>query len=256
MSGLSRSTLQWGASNMEGAAVQKIAELEDRGKTIEVNGRTFARVAFNPVIYVPRPDALSGKTLTGLVDYIKANREGVDFASCMLHVVDHTKVELVDSYEGDDAARTRYYQAKLDENLPVFRFDEFMPVEDFIIKIRALFQPGTDLDDVVAIVSRVVAQDEISAKDDGLSQTVQVKRGVSGALTSEVMTKGVYELRPYRTFREIEQPAARFILRLKGGDGVPRVALFDAEGGSWRYTAMQSVKSFLDSKDLEIPVFA
>jgi len=245
---------------MEGAAVQKIAELEDKNKVIEVGGKTFARAGFTPVQYIPRPTALVGKTLTGLIDYIRCNREGIMQDACMIQVVDYGRVELISAFNGDDLKRSEYYHAVLDEKLPSFRFDEYLPVEEFIIKARALFQHTDDLDTIISIVSKVVAQDEIASKDDGLAQTVTVKRGVSGAMTTDVETKGMYELRPYRTFREVQQPASKFILRLKGGDGLPRVALFDAEGGSWRYAAMQTVKSILiadlEITGIEIPVFA
>jgi hypothetical protein len=242
---------------MEGQAVKEIAGLEDKAKTIVVDGQTFARAEFKPVMFVPRAAALKGKTLTGLVDYIKANREKIDIEDLMIQVVDHARVDLVEIFSGADVKRTTFYIAELDDHLPEFRFGSYMGVEEFIIQSRALFQPTEDLGTVVAIVSRVVQQDEITAADDGLSQTVQVKKGVSGALSQGIQTKGVYELRPFRTFRELQQPVSKFILRLKAMDGqLPTVALFDAEGEAWRYQAMQDVKAFLDSKELHIPVFA
>jgi hypothetical protein len=245
---------------MEGTAVKAIAELEDKAKVIEINGRQYTRVDVKPVIeYVARPAAIEGSTLAGLVDYIVKNREDIDLGICMLQVVDHGRVDLLEVFQGDDARRTTYYRAKLDGQLPAFKFDEYLGVEEFIIKARALFQHTADLNAIINIVSRVVAQDEITAKDDGLSQTVQLKKGVSGALSEGVQTQGMYELRPYRTFREIEQPASRFILRLKASDGgLPRVALFDAEGGTWRYTAMQTVKAHIDAalQGVGVPVFA
>jgi hypothetical protein len=246
---------------MEGQAVKEIAALEDKSKTIEVDGKTFARETFHPVQYIPRPMALTGKTLTGLIDYLKANREGIPIDDQLVQVEDYSKVVLHERFSGDDLKRTVFYVAKLDDSLPTFRFDTYMPVEEFIIKARALFQPSTDLDAVIAIVSRVVAQDEISGSDNGISQSLQVKKGVSGALSESIHTKGMYDLRPYRTFRELTQPESKFILRLKPVDGgLPQVALFDAEGGTWRYKAMQEIKIYLqeyfESFGIDIPVYA
>lgn len=104
-------------------------------------------------------------------------------------------------------------------------------------------------------------QNEIVALDDGISQEVQVKKGVSGSLAGGETTKGVYSLSPWRTFRECEQPESFFILRLKAvSDGLPRAALFDAEGGSWRLTAVESIKSYLEEQFSEggiaVPVIA
>jgi len=246
---------------MDKSAVEAIAELEDKNKTIEVGGRTFARRDFTPIQYIPRPEPLTGNTLVGLLRYIEANPDGSILADCMVRIVDHATVELVEKCKYDDLGRTVYYRAVLDQKLPVFPFDNFIDQEAFIIKARALFEQSDDLDSIIGLVSKVVAQDEITGVDTGLSQAVTVKKGVAGALTEGAVTKGIYELRPYRTFRDIPQPAARFILRLRANDGdVPKVALFDAEGGSWRYNAIQTIHSYLAEseiiKEAKLPVLA
>jgi hypothetical protein len=244
---------------MEGAVVDKIAALESQGQTIVIDGKTFARSNFTQVKYKkPRPGFIEGSTLTGLVDYLKVNVEGISKDDCMIQVHDHANVSLIERFTEEDCGRTTFFKSVLDNSLPVFKFDQYMPVEEFIIKSRALMQPSDDLDQIIAIVSKVVAQNEITADDNGLAQNIQVRKGVSGALSAEASTKGMYELRPYRTFREFNQPASKFILRLKPIEGgLPQVALFDAEGGIWRYQAMLEVKKFLDEKLAHtIPVFA
>lgn len=246
---------------MDGSAVKEIAALEDAGKTIEVNGRTFARETFKPVYHDPRPSEIEANTLTGLVDYLRANREGVNPADCMVIVRNHLRVELVEKFGGESKSRTTFFVSELDQHLPTFPFDSFLSVEDFIIKARALMVPSESLDAVVALVSKVTEQNQIIALDDGISQEVQVKKGVSGSMTVGETTKGVYALRPFRTFRECEQPESSFILRLKAvSEGLPRAALFDAEGGLWRLQAIAGVKEFLidqfSAYGIEIPVIA
>jgi hypothetical protein len=246
---------------MDGTAVKEIAALEDAQKTIEVGGQTYAREEFKPVFFDPRPSAVEGNTLTGLVDYLKSNIEGVKIEDCLLVVKDYAHVELVEKFGGASKKRTVFFAATLDKNLPVFPFDNFVAVEDFIIKARSLFQPTEDLDAVVALVSRVTEQNQITAKDDGISQEVQVKKGVSGAVSEGVSTKGIYSLKPYRTFRELSQPESSFILRLKAQTGdLPRAALFDAEGGTWRNIAMAGIKGYLENQlsiyGIAIPVIA
>lgn len=244
---------------MDGEAVKEIAALADAQKTIEVDGQTFARQTFTPVYADPRPEALKGKTLTGLVEYINSNREAVDFSQAMLQVASPGEVRLFTRYEGKSAARTMFFRAELDAGLPVFPFDAFMPVEDFIIKAKALFQPNDDMVAAIALVSKITEQNQITAKDDGISQEVQVKKGVSGAVTEGATTRGCYTLRPYRTFRELMQPESRFILRIRAVEGkLPHVALFDAEGGVWRNFAVKAIKDYLDAELFEvgIPVLA
>ena len=53
-------------------------------------------------------------------------------------------------------------------------------------------------------------------------------------------------LRPYRTFLDIHQPASEFVLRIKADkDEGPRCALFEADGGAWRFTALEHIKSYM-----------
>lgn len=52
-------------------------------------------------------------------------------------------------------------------------------------------------------------------------------------------------LRPYRTFHEIEQPESLFVFRMKERDGM-NCAIYEADGGAWRNTAIQSIKKYLD----------
>jgi hypothetical protein len=66
------------------------------------------------------------------------------------------------------------------------------------------------------------------------------------------------ELRPYRTFREIEQPASKFVLRVKrGGEGQkPGCALFEADGGFWKLEAIENIRKYIASKNLNITIIA
>lgn len=245
---------------MDGSAVKEIERLADENQTLEICGTTFARKEYKPVMFCPRPDTLRGYTLTGLLDYIKNNREQVQLDQCMIQIESHHSVRLYARFDDEDLKRSCFYQAKLDDDLPEFPFDSFISPEEFCIKARALIGPSNDLDIVIAMASKVVAQNEVITQDDGLSQEIQVRRGVSGAAKDSVETKGIYRLRPYRTFREVEQPEASFILRFKPTEnGLPRIALFDAEGGIWRNNAILAIKAYIEQSivsDVEIPVLA
>jgi hypothetical protein len=144
--------------------------------------------------------------------------------------------------------------------LPKFKFEQYIQIEEFIIRTRALFQSTVDLEEIISIVSRVTNQNEIKMDDDGISQELSVRRGVSGGLKDQLQTKGIYTLAPYRTFREIKQPESKFILRMKAGgeDSLPTVALFDAEGEIWRYNAVLDIRNYLREalSETGIPVIA
>lgn len=244
---------------MDGSEVKEIERLVNENMTIEDAGVLFARSTFKPVMYCPRPSAIKSSTLTGFLDYIRENREDVSLEYCMIHIENYKTVCLTKGFDDMDKGRTVFVTAELDKELPVFPFDRYMDPESFIIKAKALFVPSEELDNVVAMASRVVAQNEIITKDDGLSQEVSVRKGVSGALKGSEENKGMYALRPWRTFRELEQPQSSFILRFKATDGIPQIALFDAEGGIWRNTAVMAIKDYIQDQlvsSVDIPVIA
>lgn len=93
------------------------------------------------------------------------------------------------------------------------------------------------------------------SEDDGVSQKVTVKSGIQ--LKELATVRPRWTLKPYRTFREIEQPASKFLFRVKGEAGsVPACALFEADGGAWRMDAVLAVKAWLEEKALGLPVVA
>jgi hypothetical protein len=76
--------------------------------------------------------------------------------------------------------------------------------------------------------------------DDGVSQAIQAKVGVATVATVQVPNPVV--LAPFRTFVEVDQPESELIFRMQNG---PRCALFEADGGAWKLTAMRNIKDYL-----------
>ena len=82
----------------------------------------------------------------------------------------------------------------------------------------------------------------VQVDDDGVTQTVSSASGV--VLVKEEKIPNPVTLAPFRTFSEIEQPESSFVLRVNDRG---RVGLFEADGGSWRNTAMLRIKEYLDN---------
>jgi hypothetical protein len=98
---------------------------------------------------------------------------------------------------------------------------------------------------------------QIDGDDDGITQKVSIKRGLSGALKDQVSLKPVVKLSPYRTFREVEQPESEFLLRVRlDSNDVPTVALFEADGGAWINQATENIVQYIQSIVPTIPVIA
>jgi hypothetical protein len=160
---------------------------------------------------------------------------------------------------GDDLKREELVIATLGENLETFPFGNFLSQEEFAIRFRSLFvqKKGDDFEYVLSYASKLVGGTQIDGSDDGITQEVQVKRGLSGALKDKVALKPIVKLSPYRTFREVEQPQSEFLLRVRlDSNDVPTVALFEADGGAWINQATETVVQYIQSLVSDIPVIA
>lgn len=143
---------------------------------------------------------------------------------------------------------------ELDDGKP-FTFGTFLDREEFVVGLQSRFVQSDDLAEVLRMASSLEVSAVALSEDDGISQRTTVKQGI--ALKQTVTVKGRVSLRPFRTFREIEQPASDFVFRLRSRDGgVPECALFEADGGKWKLDAVLAIKAWLESRALGMPVVA
>ena len=132
------------------------------------------------------------------------------------------------------------YTAKCD--VPGFR-DGFREYEQAIIELRSKFSPGPGVDYLLDLLSRMSKDSGVTTRDNGVSQEVEARQGVS--LKALVQVKPRVALRPFRTFLEVEQPVSEFLLRL---DDDGNVGLFEADGGMWQQTAKASIAAYFEDK--------
>ncbi len=92
----------------------------------------------------------------------------------------------------------------------------------------------------------------LTVADDGITQQITVKTGIARIGDTEL--KSTLELKPYRTFREIDQPKSLFLLRLQSGKELPTAALFEADGSSWQLEAIASIKEWLASNIPDVKI--
>lgn len=126
-----------------------------------------------------------------------------------------------------------------------FRFSQWYPLDTFIIKLQSQFTPAGDRNAVLSVLGRATGSVSREVADDGVTQTLTVKAGVS-VVERETIANPV-NLAPYRSFPEIEQPESPFILRVRGGaDEGFEAALFEADGGAWQLDAMNAIRGILE----------
>lgn len=211
----------------------------------EINGEMFADRPMNRISYNPKANHIALNTLSSLIDYIRA---GVDEMSgkMIVHVQSPTKVQF---YSSLDAERKRECIAEVTAQVPDFRFGQFYDHESFCIGLQSKFvdDPETDRALLLKFAGTVEAGTVAQYGDDGITQKATVKTGI--ASKGEAIIPNPVMLKPFRTFVEVDQPESRFIFRMnQNSNGSVQCALFEADGGAWKNSAMDYIRNYLENR--------
>lgn len=238
-------------------AIRDLADEASPARTQEIHGRVYTDKALTEVAQpkIPEPATLVVHTLTGLADYIEANKDSLPLSDYALHVVDPGRVDLVSRAQGVYQQRFRYITAQNLDRFAGFRgfaFGSFMEPEDLIIALMALFEDGGDKATVLKILGNLDDEEVKTRQDDGVTQKATVRSGVT--VRENVAIPNPVTLAPFRTFPDVgSQPQSAFVFRLQKG---PRAALFEADGGGWKNTAIEKVAAWLRARVPDLTVIA
>ena len=211
----------------------------------EIRDEVYSDKPLHRISFIPKAEPIKLNTLASLVDYIKSD---VDYMAekMIIHIQSPTHIEL---YSQLYAEREREKIAVVDALIPEFRFNQFMDHESFCIALQSKCtdEGDTDLALLLKFAGTVEAGTVAQYGDDGVTQKATVKTGVTSKEAAIVPSPAI--LKPYRTFVDVEQPKSSFIFRMKQDkyDAV-QCALFEADGGAWKLTAMQTIKDYLDAE--------
>lgn len=225
--------------NTEKEAMQYLVEEVSPIELFEIHEQQYSSKPLHHVKQVT-PAAVNISTLTGLVDYIKSGLDWLKQGTMLVQVVSPTQVKVLSQLKGD-AGRDCFIDCQM-QPLKVI-FDNFIDTERFNIMMQACFIENEDSMAILKIVGNIKENTVRETGDDGISQEVTIKSGIARA--ANVVVPNPVSLRPYRTFTEVYQPESRFIFRMQEG---PKAALFEADGGTWKHTAMENIKIFLESE--------
>jgi len=227
-------------------AIEKLLDLS-HATTIDVDGQTYTTRPVYPC-KPPQMAAIGVHTLAGLVDLIDAKFDGTEFSAnsiICVHTPWHVTVE--DRVSDVWGQRKTIIDVTMQDVGAGFPFGRWMDPDEFVIGLQSVFAPTPDRDTVLMVASNLTSEVVQISEDDGMTQRATIRKGV--ALKSEVQVKPRVRLSPYRTFREIEQPASDFVFRLKSKAGeTPQCALFEADGGRWKLAAMLAIKGWLKAQ--------
>ena len=221
-------------------AIEKILFLARPELVKDDDGRQYILRDRDPVID-PYPDYLSINTLSGIVDFFSQNVEPDWWHDCFVHVNDYNKVVLYQGACGDFNQR----QAIIISTARAcgFVFGRSYSYEDFIIALHSQFVQNEDRDYILKFISSVRIDANAKVEDDGISQTVTAKSGLS-SLVKDIPIKNVVHLRPFRTFTDIEQPESVFVFRMKIEENKPVFSIHEADGSAWKQTAIELIKNY------------
>ena len=188
----------------------------------------------------PFPDPYVFFTLDGIVDYICTDVEGIihDFGSLILHVVDQHTVKLMTPPSCN--SKKRRVIAMCTAHVPRITFESYMDTERFNTMLLSNFIETEARENLFRVIKSMTKEQGCTTTDDGVSQVITVKQGVSTA--SNVAFQNPVPLKPMRTFTEIEQPESNFTLRVNEH---AHCALFEADGGAWKNEAVQRIRDYL-----------
>jgi len=233
--------------------IEKIQELAEV-RTIDINGRKYTTAQIHKVMD-PEPAQVEINTLTGFVDYVNSE-DGFSPDEVLIQVVDQSRVRLVSQIQGVFKQRTTYVVAGTDLYHNPFQYGHFYETESFITALQSLFDETEDREKILRLVGNIKDENVKTVEDDGVTQQVTAKVGI--VRSTEVNVPNPVTLKPFRTFREIEQPASKFVFRLKSGQNgsLPTCALFEADGQSWKLEAIGSIEQFLEDRISHITIIA
>lgn len=217
-------------------ALEYLVGLKDT-KTYEIGGKTYSdRILVQVEENRHHRNSVKFGSLDAIAKMIMAEIGDYD-GHVFIRISDHKQVDVFTRPDDQEFRLWPYAAICSDAD---FR-EGWRDQDKAIIELRSRFIPTEDSEYLLSLISRINNDQGVKTEDNGVSQTVVVRQGVSLA-TNEVI-KPRLSLKPFRTFREIPQPESEFILRL---DEEGRVGLFEADGGIWKLIAKDSIKQYFE----------
>lgn len=227
-------------------AINRILELA-KPNEVEFGERKYVDKKVFELEGCRKAQPLELQTLSSFIDYIKdmSRFDTLLPENYIVNIEDHKTVKLVSCLNADRERET-ILEAKA--RTPQISFERFMDNERMIIMMISQFidDPDTDRDLILKFAGTVTQGTIREYSDDGVTQQAVIKVGT--ASKANAIVPSPCTLKPYRTFIEVDQPASKFIFRMREQGGTVESALFEADGGAWKLGAMKNIAEYLESE--------
>lgn len=222
--------------------VEKIEELvkaeNEPFEIQEVLGNTYVNKRWYEV-EKNKPQETKLHSLKGLVDFVKTTVENNNCGLTLPLIIEASYTQMyVKTSLAEDSSRLTL--AIVEPRIPNINFGYFMDIHKFIIQLQTCFEDTENKKALLEKIKYISAESKVETVDNGISHTVTATQGV--ALKKEINIPPIVKLVGYRTYREVEQPETMYLLRAEDGG---ELALFEADGGEWRYKAQNKVSTYL-----------
>lgn len=215
---------------------------------VEKHGDIYLKEKNN--LRLPRPEILACHSLDGLLDYRRdIVAQGID-GFCFK--ASPQAVELLVSHVGRKTTRPIFKYAYAEPIMADLSFiGRSMGQEDALINLKTCFQQDESVFELVQLLGTIKVEESITTADDGFSQEVTAKSGIS--LVSK-KALGVFTLKPYETFSEIQEdiPGRMYIVRIKQTKGdkdsepkIVGIALHASKDASVDIAISREIKCYL-----------
>lgn len=146
----------------------------------------------------------------------------------------------LDSNDGERNVRNILYEANEVDVAGAPR--GWIDYQSAMIKLKAQFQDTEDKVYLINLLSKIDVENGVHTEDNGMSQSVTVRTGIAAKGIENV--KSICNLKPYRTFMEVEQPSSDFLIRINDNQ---EISFIEADGGMWKLAAKQTIKAYIEN---------
>lgn len=227
------------------AAIEKIQEMCYKPQRFDIDGHHYFTDRDGLVNEI-KPDlemreSINLTSLDALIKIVKT--EAVkDYSLLYVTVSTHNAVKCFTNPSENLRWNREYLYTASATDVPGWNDKVTMNFEEALIALRTRFQPATDTEYALRLLSNITTGGKVTYNDNGVATSIITKKGID--LQSNESIKPIIRLRPYRTFQEVEQPESEFLIRISERG----ITFIEADGGMWKLHARSIVKAFLEAE--------
>ena len=239
---------------MDGTAIKELRQIIESSQKIEYEGGVFVPGNYKELEFaVYREDPVRFSTLLSLADFILTNPNLLDLNGSFILINEDLSVSLLSDTD-DYKKRTLFAKAQFE--LSTFHFNQFIESELFNIHLQTLFVFEENAQELFSIASKLQIDEGVTLSDDGMSQKLTIKKGMSAASAVGAVVPTRVFLKPYRIFPECSQPSSHFLTRIRGDkENGAFIGLWETDGGMWRVEAAKNIAEKLKEYEIPLPIY-